>query len=129
MKKKSVAKLKKEADKWFSRYIRQRDTDHTGYGECITCGRSYHWKEAQAGHFVSRKTNKLRYDERNVNLQCVGCNMFKSGEQYIYGKEIDQKYGDGIAEELMSQRNDTHKFTITELEEIIKYSKDNLKEK
>lgn len=54
--------------------------------------------------------------------------MFKSGEQWIYGKQIDQKYGDGIADELMSQRNDTHKFTITELEEIIKYSKENVRE-
>jgi hypothetical protein len=122
-----IAKLKKKADTYFSKYIRQRDVDHTGYGECITCGRSYHWKDAQAGHFVSRKTNKLRFDERNVNLQCVGCNMFKSGEQWVYGKELDKKYGDGTADELMSKRHETYKFTVTELEEIIEYSKENLR--
>jgi hypothetical protein len=117
----TVAKLKKQADKVFSQYIRQRDSNKEGYGRCITCDKLCHWKEAQAGHFVSRRVNKLRFDEENVNLQCVGCNMFKAGEQYLYGINIDKKYGDGTAEKLMNQRHLTHKFTVSELEEIINY--------
>lgn len=50
---------------------------------------------------------------------CVGCNMFKAGEQYLYSKALDEKYGKGTAEELMSQRFQTHKLTIPELEQII----------
>lgn len=119
--------LKKKADSVFSKYIRQRDSDSDGYGECITCGKRIHWKEGQAGHFVSRKASKLRFDERNVNLQCVGCNVFKYGEQWVHGKEIDRKYGDGVADELMSQRHTTHKFTTTELEQIIEYAKEGLR--
>lgn len=115
----SVAKLKKKADILHSKYIRLRDSDSRGYGECITCGAKKHWKEAQCGHFVTRANNKLRYDELNTNLQCVGCNMFKSGEQYSYSKALDEKYGPGTAEELFSQRHDTHKLTISELEDII----------
>lgn len=87
----------------------------------------FHWKKIQNGHFVSRKTSTLRYDEENCNAQCLGCNMFKQGEQYLYSKAIDLKYGDGKADELMSQRNETHKFTIDELEEIIHDSKESIK--
>lgn len=123
-----IAQLKKKADKEFSLYVRYRDswfnpTTHTWEGECITCGAIKPVKEAQAGHFVSRAKNITRFNEQNVNLQCVGCNMFKAGEQYLYSKALDLKYGDGTADELMQMRFTTHKLTITELEEIIEDSK------
>jgi hypothetical protein len=124
---KSVSQLKKDADKHFSIYVRMRDSDERGIGDCITCGVKKHWKTQQCGHFVSRKTNTLRYDEENCNLQCIGCNMFKAGEQYLYSKAIDLKYGDGTAERLHNQRFDTHKFTREELEEIIHDSKEQIK--
>lgn len=58
---------------------------------------------------------------------CTGCNMFKQGEQYLYAKAIDQKYGDGVAEDLMNQRHGTHKFTLGELEQIIEDCKTQIK--
>lgn len=122
---KGVAKLKKDADKWFSLYIRQRDSEN-GLAECITCGVNKPIKEMQNGHFVSRRASKLRYDEFNCNAQCPGCNLFKQGEQYIYGKNIDLKYGAGTAEGLMNRRHETHKWKIDELEEIIKDCKEYL---
>lgn len=115
----TVSKLKKKADTLHSKYVRLRDADLNGMAECITCGAKKNWKELQCGHFVTRANNKLRYDEMNTNAQCVGCNMFKSGEQYLYSKALDEKYGKGTAEELHSQRFDTHKLTIQELEDII----------
>lgn len=124
---KEITALKKQADKYFSQYVRLRDSID-GYGQCITCERTYHWKQAQAGHFVSRSCNLLRYDDENVNLQCVGCNMFKSGDQYQYAKNLDLKYGDGTAEKLHGQRNISHKLTKEELETIIKDSKEYIKE-
>lgn len=127
-KKKSVAQLKKIADAEWSKYIRLRDSDQYGYGNCITCGVKKFWKEAQCGHFISRKISLLRYDELNTSLQCVGCNMFKSGEQYLFAKAIDDKYGAGVAEELNNQRFTTHKFTVAELEAIIADAKQSTKE-
>jgi hypothetical protein len=53
--------------------------------------------------------------------------MFKSGEQYLYSKALDMKYGDGTAEELHSQRFSTHSFTKEELEEIIHDRKEQIK--
>ena len=125
--KSSVAKLKKDADKYFSLYVRLRDSKE-GFAECITCGISKPIKEMQAGHFVSRRVSALRFDELNVNAQCVGCNMFKAGEQYLYSKALDLKYGDGTADKLMSRRFETKKWTITELTEIIENSKQYIKE-
>ena len=128
---KEVTKLKKKADQAWSKYVRLRDGKKIN-GEwqtmCITC---YVWKpisQMQCGHFVSRSCNKLRYDEENTNAQCVGCNMFKGGEQYQYSKALDDKYGDGTAEKLHAQRHQNHKLTITELEEIIENAKAYLKE-
>lgn len=128
MKKKTISQLKKEADKYWSQYIRLRDSDKYGIGECITCGAKKHWKQQQCGHFVSRSCNALRYDDENTNLQCVGCNMFKSGEQYLYSKALDLKYGDGTAEKLHAQRHKSHKFTAQELQDIIDEAKANIKE-
>ena len=127
MKKVGVASLKKVADKYFSKYVRLRDSQD-GYGNCITCGRNYHYKQAQAGHFVSRRCNLLRYDEQNVNLQCFACNVMEHGDQYNYAKQLDLKYGNGTAEKLHSQRSISHKLTIPELEQIISHAKEYIKE-
>ena len=115
---KSVSTLKKKADKAFSLYIRLRDSKD-GLSECITCGVQKPVKEMQAGHFVSRRVNKLRFDDLNVNAQCYSCNVMRYGEQFQYAKALDEKYGDGTALVLHEQRFTTHSFTIDELEKII----------
>lgn len=92
--------LEATLDKWFSKYIRLRDSDKNGICCCITCLRIFHWKEGDAGHFISRDRSATRYDERNVNAQCVPCNRFKSGLQYEHGLAIDKKYGPGTAQML-----------------------------
>lgn len=119
VKKPGVAKLKKKADALFSKYIRLRDADNDGYVECISCGAKKFWKEAQNGHFVRRTVSLLRFDEENCNAQCVGCNMFKQGNQYAYAVNLDLKYGEGTAKKLHDQRFTTHKWTVPELEQVI----------
>lgn len=120
---KTVSQLKKLADQAFSTYVRLRDADKYGLANCISCGARKPWKELQNGHFVSRTSSTLRYDEENCNAQCVGCNMFKQGNQYAYSIALDLKYGDGTAKKLHDQRFETHKFTRDELQEIIDDSK------
>jgi hypothetical protein len=127
---KSIAQLKKDADKYFSKYIRYRDSqlvEGVYIGDCITCGVRKPAKEMQNGHFVSRRVNLLRYDEQNCNMQCSGCNVFNHGQLYEYSLALDDKYGDGTAARLHSLRFKTHKLTIAELEEIISYSKEQIK--
>lgn len=119
-----VSKLKKIADAEWSKYIRLRDAGKDGYANCISCGARKHWKALQNGHFVSRSSSTLRFDEENCNAQCVGCNMFKQGNQYEYSVQLDLKYGEGTAKKLHDQRFDTHKFTADELEQIIHDAKE-----
>lgn len=93
---------KKALDRIFSKFIRLRDADENGYCRCITCGRVHHWKEMDAGHFVKRDRNQVRFDERNVHAQCKYCNYRRKGEEAIYSVKIDQMYGSGTAELLVN---------------------------
>jgi len=100
MPKETRSTLTRKVDKWFSQYIRLRDTDDNGYGPCVTCGKTVFWKKADAGHFRTRAHLVTRWDERNVNLQCKYCNGPRAGMQYEHGCRIDQLYGDGTARKL-----------------------------
>lgn len=114
-KKPTRSKLVKKLDVVFSKYIRLSSADSRGMCTCVTCGRQYHWKNIQAGHFMSRKHYSTRWDERNVKSQCVGCNMFKSGEQYKYSLFL----GSELANDLYLKSKELKKFSITDLEQMI----------
>lgn len=113
----TITKLRREADKYFSQYIRLRDNNI-----CITCGGVGN----QAGHFMSRRYNATRYDEENVNAQCYRCNVLFYGEQYKYAQELELKYGRGTANKLSKLAKQSHPFKTEELQEIINYSLENI---
>jgi len=123
--KKRIKPLKKRLWKIFSQYIRIRDADDHGYCKCITCGKRFHWKEMDAGHFISRAWNNLLFNEYNVNAQCHRCNRFLEGEKDLYGKALDKKYGKStrpMLNKLKMPRN----FKCDELEDMIDNYKDKL---
>ena len=118
--------LIKKLDKVFSEYIRRRTADQKGYVECFTCGKIDHWKKMQCGHFQSRKHYSTRWNEDNCQVQCVGCNMFKSGEQYKFGLKLNM-ISPNTAENLFLLARNTKKFNNFDLELMIqKYQKFNL---
>ena len=122
---KSISKLKKELDKWFSLYIRLRDATDEGMVQCFTCGKVAHYKVGmQCGHFQSRSNLKTRFDEENCQVQCVGCNMFKQGEQYRFALQLDGKYGEGTAEKLMYLSHQGIRFIRGDYEDKISYYKE-----
>ena len=86
------------ADKWFSYFVRLRDVQWGGYGQCRTCGAVDHWKSMDCGHFQTRDRPMTRFDERNCHLQCKHCNWGKKGEQYKMSVYIDNVYGAGTAD-------------------------------
>ena len=124
MAKKTISKLKKELDKYFSLYIRLRDANEYGMIQCFTCGIVRGYKDGmQNGHFQSRKHLSTRFDEENCQVQCVACNMFRQGEQFKFGINLDSKYGEGRAEELEFLARTTLKISRVEYEEKISYYK------
>ena len=61
-KKPTRSKLVKKLDVVFSQYIRLSNADNNGYCNCVTCNKTFFWKEIQAGHFMSRKHYSIRWD-------------------------------------------------------------------
>ena len=114
----TVSKLKKRADKSFSYYTRKRYADHRGFIKCCTCGSYRRWIEVDAGHYIPRGHNSVRYDERNVHPQCKQCNM-NGGEPGAYTLFLIDKYGQDVIESLTSDGNKLKQFKCDELQEII----------
>lgn len=80
-------------DKWFSIFIRLRDSDENGYCKCATCNTVLFWKSIQCGHYVKRQHSGARYHEKNAHAQCVPCNYFKQGNDAVYKQVIIERYG------------------------------------
>ncbi len=116
---KSVSQLEKTLWTWFSRFIRLRDADKSGYCRCITCKKPFFWKEGDAGHFISRNHKTTKYDEKNVNAQCSYCNRFQSGNQFEHGLAIDSKYGSGTAANILQKSKIVSKRSVFTLNFMI----------
>tara|TARA_R110000744_G_scaffold187968_3_gene307325 strand:- start:4049 stop:4438 length:390 start_codon:yes stop_codon:yes gene_type:complete len=117
-KKLSRTKLIKKLDTVFSQYIRQRDAENE-IATCFTCGKKDHWKKLQNGHFQSRRFYATRWDEMNCQVQCAGCNVFKYGEQFVFGKNLDSKFGKGTSFRLHTKARKITKLSSPDIEEFI----------
>lgn len=88
---KSQSKLRKEADKIFSLYIRKKYSDDFDRVVCYTCGKIFPSKQIQNGHFVKRQYLATRYSEDNCRPQCVGCNIFGDGKTVEFAKKLEEE--------------------------------------
>tara|TARA_R110002051_G_scaffold133403_1_gene206775 strand:- start:614 stop:1018 length:405 start_codon:yes stop_codon:yes gene_type:complete len=123
MKQKPLPKLKKELDKWFSLYIRLKNTLPGGLTVCWTCSAVKHYKEMHAGHFQSRRHLSTRWDELNVQVQCPRCNLFNQGEQYTFGRLLDARLGKGTSDKLYKLSRFQKKFMRCDYIELIELYK------
>ena len=110
--------LVKKLDKVFSIYIRTRLAKENQV-QCVTCGTRKHWKEVDAGHFVSRRHYSTRWNPQNVHAQCKSCNGFHGGQNYIMGKYIDKTYGEGYLQSSGTMSRQIKKFTDQDLKDLI----------
>jgi len=117
-KRKSRKNLIVALDRVFSKYIRTKYL-RDNFVECVTCNRKYPINKIQAGHFMSRKHYSTRWSEDNVFPQCYGCNVMQQGQQYLFSKFIDEKYGEGYSDVLLYRSRETVKFSDFEIEEMI----------
>jgi hypothetical protein len=100
----------------WSIYIRKKGADERGINTCYTCGRRYHWKALNAGHY---RHDSHDFDERNVKAQCVHCNLGESGRADQFYLHLVKDYGVEIADQLRLRKK-WNDYSIHELEEIIK---------
>ena len=108
----SIPKLTKKAQDTFNAWIRRRDENNG----CISCGSEIH----HAGHYLSAGHHgHLRFNEMNVNGQCLRCNNFLHGNLINYRQGLVKKYGENKVLMLESQAHNTKKWSRFELEAII----------
>ena len=104
----------KLAQQVFNKYIRLRDKGKV----CISCQKKP--LKENAGHFFNANNHyNVRFDERNVNLQCEHCNTYLSGSLIEYQRNLIHKIGIESYHELEADARKTRKFTKDELKEII----------
>jgi len=119
---KSVAKFKKEVWDIFSQYIRITDclrtTGCSSWGLCITCGKRYHIKLLQAGHFIAGRHSANLFSEEGTHAQCYNCNINLRGNTLEYRRQIVRLYGEGADEKLEMEARVVKKFTRTDLMEF-----------
>jgi len=128
-------KLQKLFDKAWrlqSQYIKLRDSDWRGYGNCCTCNEIVEafTKKGHAGHY---RHGFLDFNEKNINLQCSGCNRYRNGALDQYTIFLINKYGTKVIKELdtafhahkLKTDQTGKKYTEEELNDII----ENLKTK
>lgn len=115
MRSRNKALAKAKADRYFSQYIRQRDSKN-GVCKCITCGKLV--REFDCGHMISRRFESTRFDEQNANGQCLKCNRFENGNQLAHAHAIDEKYGAGTSTRLLLKSRMLCKRTQDDYERI-----------
>uniref|UniRef100_A0A6H2A4B5 Putative lambda recombination protein n=1 Tax=viral metagenome TaxID=1070528 RepID=A0A6H2A4B5_9ZZZZ len=125
IKKKIESKRKLDKKLWsiFSVYVRLRDSNSQGYLNCISCGELVHYKKAHAGHYIPTGFRYIKFNEYNVNGQCVRCNAFLQGNTDSYRHNLIDKAGLDIVEGL---ERDKHKIFIVKADwylEMIEYYK------
>ena len=112
------------ADKWFSIYIRLRDSDENGLVMCCTCGITRSWKHVDCGHFIKRQHMSARFSEINCNAQCKGCNCFEQGNDAKFANFIIEKYGQDKFDLLMASKRTNHKYSQFEIDYLAKEYKE-----
>ena len=114
-----------------SAYIRHRDClEQTGtfdFGKCVTCGAIKPYKELQAGHYISGRSNSILFIDEGIHNQCISCNMYHEGRKDEYERYMVNRYGQEFADKLKDLKWIRKKFCILELKALEQDYKEKLK--
>ena len=126
-KQKTLAKLKKDAQKVFNEYIRKRDSGLP----CISC--SQFKEDYDAGHYFHvGHYDGLRFDEDNCHAECVGCNRFNDSHLIGYTHNLEIKLGkkkySALIRRAKKYKKNGYKWSRSELTELIEKYKRKIKE-
>ena len=116
----------KKLDTIFSQFVRLRDTDDNGYGRCITCGETFHYKEFECGHFRSRRNLTTRWREENAHAQCFECNRKEDIGAYMIA--MLNLHGMDVAADIIAKSKVDYKFIQDDYEQIYKHYRAKVKE-
>jgi len=105
----NLAKLKKQLWQLCREITIKRDGS-----DCYTCpSQNLSGSSRHLGHFISSSicSTELRYDLKNLRIQCYSCNIHKSGNWLAYENRLIRENGENYVVEL-KQRNEQTKGTM-----------------
>jgi hypothetical protein len=114
----SLQNLIDDLDTVVSKFIRLKEADKDGFNFCFTSGVKKHWKELQAGHFISRQHLMTRWDENNLRPQTAYDNCYLAGNLKVYAEKLEAEKK-GITEWLYEQSKIVWKPSKFELMELL----------
>lgn len=104
-KKSPLSKLKKQL--WL--LCREITIKRDG-SDCYTCpSKALEGSNRQLGHFISSSicSTELRYDLKNLKIQCYSCNINKSGNWLAYENRLIREHGEDYVKELKERNEKT----------------------
>jgi hypothetical protein len=116
MKKKTVTQLKKKLWEECRRISIEK------YGNvCFTCGAYCEGSGRHLGHFIPSSTCGafLRYDLRNLRIQCYRCNINGGGQGAEFYKRLVETEGQEYVDQLFKDKNVSIKADVWWYEEMI----------
>lgn len=107
--------LEKQADILVREIVLQRDRF------CVCpAPKNGHMDVLQCGHLITRGRRSVRYDLRNCNVQCAGCNARHEHFAEIYTLSYIREFGSESYQELVEESENFVKLSVEELEILCK---------
>lgn len=116
-----LAKAKAKLWKTLKELIEIRDGD-----TCISCGATgLKGHNKHGGHFIPSSScgGFLRYDLRNVHIQCATCNLFRGGAGAEYTLKLQEKYGPKFVKQIIEDKQNTIKLDVHYIQALDEYYK------
>ena len=111
------------ADIQFSYFIRLRDSNDDGIGQCCTCKKYGQVKYMDNGHYIGRQHQATRYSEKNCSLQCKKCNGLEEGFKVEHRRYLVELYSEKAVLLLESSKRQTTKRSANDVKLIADYYK------
>lgn len=105
------------------RIVRKTYIKEDGSWNCFTCGRRIDEPaKAHTGHFIASATCGafLRYDLRNLRVQCYFCNINLGGNGSSYYKNLVEEKGQEYVDQIFKDKNISIKADYWWFDEMIK---------
>ena len=122
--KKNITPVKNKLWNECKRIVRARYITEQGYWNCYTCDRLIDEPaKAQTGHLIASSIcgAYLRYDLRNLRIQCYNCNINAGGNGAEYYRRMVKEVGQEKTDKLFQDKHvsikaDIHWYTAKLLE-------------
>ncbi len=109
--------------KKFSLAYRKYKANKYDFCVCFTCGIAKKYNQMDTGHYIDRRHGAVKFNPLNIEIQCIKCNRFNSGNIEVFKKNIIRKYGQEVEEMLQREARSGVEMKEEEILFLIDYYK------